>query len=296
MTQHQDTATVRTRGQPGGPATEADSGSTEAGSGSVRGRGGVRVRLVAATAVLAASVLLAGCGEQGAGASGPVRVDGSAAPAGGDGPGGKSASPGGRKAGSASPSLASDSPAGNGDGGKARGGNGDSGDSARSGEADGAGTRPPGPKGGAGDGDQAGQDGACRTGELSASVGTRRSGAGQQNVPLVLTNDSSRTCTVGGYPGMAFVDGAGNQVAPDPERAPGETKSVTLSPGSSAWAPLSYTNPAMTGAPTVTPVALSVTPPDQSDSLRADWPGAQVAESGEASTPRIGPLSPGTGP
>ena len=48
--------------------------------------------------------------------------------------------------------------------------------------------------------------GRCHTAELRASVGRVDPGAGQRNHPVVLTNTSSRTCTVLGYPGAAFVD------------------------------------------------------------------------------------------
>ncbi|AYN38069.1 DUF4232 domain-containing protein [Streptomyces dangxiongensis] len=136
----------------------------------------------------------------------------------------------------------------------------------------------------------------CHTGELRASVGRGDPGAGQENFPVVLTNTSARTCTLHGYPGAAFVSSSGAQLGPDPRRAPGSPTTVTLRPGQSAWAGLSFSNPGISEAKTATPAALLVTPPDEHDPLRAAWTGGQVPVSGNSSTVRLTVLSPGTGP
>ncbi|WP_454337580.1 DUF4232 domain-containing protein [Streptomyces glaucescens] len=87
----------------------------------------------------------------------------------------------------------------------------------------------------------------CHTSELRASVGTNRPGAGQSNFAVVLTNASRRACTIHGFPGVAFVNGKGEAVTPDPERATGEERhTVTLAPGAGAWCTLTYANPAVT--------------------------------------------------
>ncbi|MGQ4425564.1 DUF4232 domain-containing protein, partial [Streptomyces violaceoruber] len=93
-------------------------------------------------------------------------------------------------------------------------------------------------------------DGRCHTAELRATVGRVDPGAGQRNFPVVLTNTSDRTCTVYGYPGAAFVDASGKQRGPDPERVPGSPGTVTLTPGKSAWAGLSFSSPQISGART----------------------------------------------
>jgi hypothetical protein len=111
-----------------------------------------------------------------------------------------------------------------------------------------------------------------------------------------LTNGSRRTCTLYGFPGVAFVNGAGEAVTPDPERATDQQEqAVTLSPGDSAWSTLTYTNPAITGATTVTPTALLVTPPDETDPITVRWTGDKVSNTGKASVPRVSPLMPGNG-
>ncbi|MFF9086267.1 DUF4232 domain-containing protein [Streptomyces sp. NPDC014991] len=136
----------------------------------------------------------------------------------------------------------------------------------------------------------------CHTGELRASVGRGDPGAGQENFPVVLTNTSARICTLHGYPGAAFVSASGAQLGPDPRRAPGSAATVTLRPGQSAWAGLTFSNPGISEAKTATPAALLVTPPDEHDPLKAAWSGGPVPVSGNSSSVRLTVLSPGTGP
>ncbi|MBL1084433.1 DUF4232 domain-containing protein [Streptomyces actinomycinicus] len=136
----------------------------------------------------------------------------------------------------------------------------------------------------------------CHTSELRASVGRNDPGAGQENFPVVLTNRSARTCTLHGYPGAAFVDASGSQLGPDPTREPGSPVTVTLKPGKSAWAGLTFSNPGISGAKTATPAALLVTPPDEHDSLKAAWSGGEVPVSGSSSAVRLTVLGPGTAP
>ncbi|MFD8387284.1 DUF4232 domain-containing protein [Streptomyces sp. NPDC059679] len=136
----------------------------------------------------------------------------------------------------------------------------------------------------------------CRTSDLRASVGPNRPGAGQENFAIVLTNRSRHTCTVHGFPGVAFVDGTGQAVTPDPERATDERQqTVTLAPGASAWSAMVYTSPAITHVTTVTPAALLVTPPDETASISVHWTGGEVSNTGKASMPRVSPLRPGDG-
>ncbi|MFE5599234.1 DUF4232 domain-containing protein [Streptomyces coelicoflavus] len=139
-------------------------------------------------------------------------------------------------------------------------------------------------------------DGRCHTSELRAAVGRVDPGAGQRNFPVVLTNTSERTCTVYGYPGAAFVDASGKQLGPDPERAPGSPVTVTLTPGESAWAGLSFSSPQISGARTATPAALLVTPPDEREPLKVKWTAGEVPVGGNASSVSVTALEAGTGP
>ncbi|KOV96708.1 DUF4232 domain-containing protein [Streptomyces sp. NRRL B-3648] len=136
----------------------------------------------------------------------------------------------------------------------------------------------------------------CHTSELRASVGRNDPGAGQENFPVVLTNTSARTCTLRGYPGAAFVAASGSQLGPDPRREPGTPVTVTLKPGRSAWAGLTFSNPEISGAKTARPAALLVTPPDERAPLKAAWSGGPVPVSGNSSSVRLTVLAPGTGP
>ncbi|MDF3298960.1 DUF4232 domain-containing protein [Streptomyces tropicalis] len=135
----------------------------------------------------------------------------------------------------------------------------------------------------------------CHTSELRASVGRNNPGAGQENFPVVLTNTSHRTCTVRGYPGAAFVDASGTRLGPDPRRSPGTPVTVTLKPGASAWAGLTFSNPEVSGARTAAPAALIVTPPDERDHLTVRWTAGRVPVGGNASSVSLSVVGPGTG-
>ncbi|MGY3205975.1 DUF4232 domain-containing protein [Streptomyces sp. TE5632] len=136
----------------------------------------------------------------------------------------------------------------------------------------------------------------CHTSELRARVGGVDPGAGQRNFPVVLTNVSSRACTLYGYPGAAFVDASGKQLGPDPKRSPGDAVRVALEPGESAWAGLRYSAPGVSGAHTATPTALLVTPPDERDPLKVPWTAGAVPVAGDSSAVFVTVLSEGTGP
>ncbi|MEV0739394.1 DUF4232 domain-containing protein [Streptomyces sp. NPDC050549] len=136
----------------------------------------------------------------------------------------------------------------------------------------------------------------CHTSELKATVGGNDPGAGQENFPIVLTNFSGRTCTVRGYPGAAFVNASGTQLGPDPVRETGSAvTTVTLKPGQSAWAGLTFSNPEISGAKTATPTTLVVTPPDEKDPLKVTWTNGAVPVSGNSSSVRLTVFSAGTG-
>ncbi|MFH8240665.1 DUF4232 domain-containing protein [Streptomyces sp. NPDC018321] len=139
-------------------------------------------------------------------------------------------------------------------------------------------------------------DGRCHTSGLRAEVGRVDPGAGQRNFPVVLTNTSERTCTLYGYPGAAFVDASGEQLGPDPERAPASPETVTLAPGKSAWAGLSFSSPQISGARTATPAALLVTPPDEHDPIKVKWTAGEVPVGGNESSVKVTAFEPGTGP
>ncbi|WP_405825155.1 DUF4232 domain-containing protein [Streptomyces sp. NBC_01390] len=139
-------------------------------------------------------------------------------------------------------------------------------------------------------------DTRCRASELRATVGRPDAGAGQRNFPVVLTNDSARTCTLRGYPGAAFVDAAGEQLGPDPKRSAARLTTVRLAPGGSAWAGLSFADPELSGAETATPAELLVTPPDERDPLKVTWEKGAVPVGGNEASVFLTVFGSGTGP
>jgi hypothetical protein len=135
----------------------------------------------------------------------------------------------------------------------------------------------------------------CHTTELHASVGANNPGAGQENFPIVLTNASQRTCTLYGYPGAAFIDSSGRQVGPDPKRSSAGPTTVTLAPGGSAWAGMTFGNPGISGAKTATPASILITPPDELSQLKVKWTQGVVPVSGNASSVYLTVFQAGTG-
>jgi hypothetical protein len=134
----------------------------------------------------------------------------------------------------------------------------------------------------------------CHTSELRASVGRNDPGAGQENFPLVLTNTSQRTCTLRGFPGAAFLDASGKQLGPDPKRSSQTPTTVTLAPGRSASAGMTFSNPEVSGAKSATPASLLITPPDEKASLKVKWTQGDVPVSGNASSVSLTVVRPGT--
>jgi hypothetical protein len=83
----------------------------------------------------------------------------------------------------------------------------------------------------------------CQSSNLSLSLGTAQGAAGSSYIPVILTNTGSGKCTFFGYPGVSFVDAAGNQLGKDAKRSSGAQKTFTLHSGESANATLRMPNP-----------------------------------------------------
>jgi Protein of unknown function (DUF4232) len=106
----------------------------------------------------------------------------------------------------------------------------------------------------------------CRTAMLSASLTNSQGAAGTLYSHLVFHNVSTTSCTVNGYPGVSFVDGAGHQIGAPAQRAPGYGGAVTVGPGQSAGAVFalhdSYVSTASNCAST-TAAGLRIYPPNE---------------------------------
>jgi hypothetical protein len=137
----------------------------------------------------------------------------------------------------------------------------------------------------------------CSTGDLAVTLGLSSGAAGTIGQVIVFQNKSGTACLLHGFPGVAGLDGAGNQVAQatrEVNQVPftGSTASlptVTLAPGATASA-LVLTSDVPVGAATscASYAGLLVTPPNafQSVHLTVSLPACSGL--------RVGPVYPGT--
>lgn len=124
-------------------------------------------------------------------------------------------------------------------------------------------------------------DGVCTADMLSAVLETEMGGgaAGSVYRQIIFTNLADEECEITGYPGVSYVDAAGNQVGAPADRDPGESTEVTLAPGESAIAPVKQTNAENYGAECqLTETAgLLVYPPNDTAALIVDQVGTACA-------------------
>ncbi len=111
-------------------------------------------------------------------------------------------------------------------------------------------------------------------------------------VPILFKNISSRTCVLQGYPGVAGLNAAGQQVT-QAVRTPfthvGAPSAISLAPGQTASAPVQGSDVPVGSATTCTSYpALLVTPPNETHSQRlaVTLPGCNGL--------RVGPVVAGT--
>jgi hypothetical protein len=120
--------------------------------------------------------------------------------------------------------------------------------------------------------------GRCAAGQLLLTVAQSDNSAGHIGLFVVFTNNSDRTCTMFGYPGVSFVTGpAGTQVNDPAERSGAPAASlVTLPPNARAHASLLLVNvDNYNGSPSCQPTlaaGIRVYPPDDTTALFARYP------------------------
>lgn len=168
---------------------------------------------------------------------------------------------------------------------------------------------PPATGGGNGNGAQAGPTGTgatgpgapsrCGTDMLSTRFTVQGAAAGHRYAALILTDSSSLTCRVFGYPGMRLLGASGAELPTNVLRL-GHTQPelITLHPGQSAWTMLRWSVIPGPGEPQgsqcePTPQSAWVTPPDERTHLTVPWTMGFVCEHGSI---ELNPFSPGTGP
>jgi Domain of unknown function (DUF4232) len=126
----------------------------------------------------------------------------------------------------------------------------------------------------------------CHTRDLSAGLRPGSPGAGQRYATLRLTNRSSASCTVRGYPGAQLLRADGRRlptrIVRDHSREP---RTVTLRPGERAAARWHWGAVPGPGEPTgraCEPTArrILITPPDETRPLRLRWRLGPVCQHG----------------
>ena len=139
----------------------------------------------------------------------------------------------------------------------------------------------------------------CHTSQLSvAFTGLNAAMGGVRGTTLILTNRSGATCSVYGYPGLAFATSGDVPMATHLTWVKQPRATVVLRPGGNAQAMLTWRVNA--DAPTASgPDIVHITPPDEYTSLRAGWDGGPVQGGAIAAWPLraapAGPFPGGTG-
>lgn len=135
----------------------------------------------------------------------------------------------------------------------------------------------------------------CTAGMLSAVLETEMGGgaAGSVYRQIIFTNASDGECSIDGYPGVSYVDAAGEQVGAPAEREPGDSVGVLLGPGESAVAPVkqTYAEHYGAGCELVGTAGLRVYPPNATDFLIVDQTGSACA-SEEIVLMTVAPVKP----
>lgn len=141
----------------------------------------------------------------------------------------------------------------------------------------------------------------CTAEDLEASLTAGGGGGAGSTYPyLVLTNASSRTCTLGGYPGVSFVgDDNGTQLGAPAEREDGgSAQTITLEPGDAAHSELRIVNAGTFDEATCSPEqadGLRVYPPDQTEALFVPSSDYTACANPETSIISLKALTPGEG-
>lgn len=105
----------------------------------------------------------------------------------------------------------------------------------------------------------------CTAAQLSAALGGGDAGAGNLYRYLVLTNTSTTTCHLTGFPGLSMLDASGRQIGAPASREHDGYTPVVLKPGDTASDTIHTINQQGTCLPTS--VRLRIYPPGSKASL-----------------------------
>jgi hypothetical protein len=111
--------------------------------------------------------------------------------------------------------------------------------------------------------------GLCYLPYLSLEAAPTQGAAGSVIATVTLTNDGDAPCTLDGYPGVSFVDGAGAMIGVPAERTPGAGgEALVLVPGQSATASLRISQAGNHSQCDPRPAAgLRIYPPENTESV-----------------------------
>lgn len=139
----------------------------------------------------------------------------------------------------------------------------------------------------------------CHARELAAALQQQRPGGGSRYAVLTLTNRSSRTCPVAGFPGLQLLDSSSRPLPTNVVRNQQQPpQTVQLAPGAAAYTTLHWGLVPGDGEPQTTqceptPASVEVTPPDETTHLVIGWTYGPVCQKGRIDLPA---LAPGPGP
>ena len=116
---------------------------------------------------------------------------------------------------------------------------------------------------------------------------------------LILTNHSGATCSVYGYPGLAFYTSGGSPTTTHLTWMTAPHARVMLRPGGNAQAMLTWRVNPYPQPTSFDPDLVQITPPDEYAHLQAAWPGGPVRDGDIIAWPLraapAGPFPAGTG-
>lgn len=142
----------------------------------------------------------------------------------------------------------------------------------------------------------------CTSADLSLSMGRTTGAAGTTGSSLVFTNKAATSCVIAGFPGVSFVSAVnqGQQVGAGAERQGSAGSQVTLAPGQSAAAPVSWVDGGTLGDALCgqrVPVAgFRAYPPDETASMFVALNQSDFGPTActNTTTLRVGAVVPGT--
>jgi Protein of unknown function (DUF4232) len=103
----------------------------------------------------------------------------------------------------------------------------------------------------------------CSTRGLAVSLGGGSAATGRRFFDLVFRNVSGSNCHLTGYPGVSFLNAAGDEVGARAQRSNKSFTPVTLVSGGRAYAELVIVNPDVPPCPPATVQTIRIYPPNE---------------------------------